>query len=85
MKWLIKLRSLAPDSAGQLNVFWHDGDPLRVDGTEVRVFKEPNKIGFCCLLQREDGEGLKPKVCFVILGDFSDQALKWKLSDEQIG
>ena len=33
-----------PSSTGKLNVLGHDGNPLRVDGTEVGVHKEANQI-----------------------------------------
>ena len=35
----VHLCSLSADSAGQLNVLWHDGDALGMDGTQVGVFK----------------------------------------------
>ncbi len=28
----------------ELNVFWHDGDPLGRDGTQVCIFKETNNV-----------------------------------------
>ena len=40
------------DSSRELNVFWHDGDPLGMDGTQVCIFKETNKVRLgglvCC-------------------------------------
>lgn len=38
------LCTLASDSPGQLNVFGHDGDPLGMDGTQVGVLKQANKV-----------------------------------------
>ena len=31
--------SLATDPASQINVLWHDGDALGMDGTQVGVLK----------------------------------------------
>ena len=32
-------RSFSPDSSHQLDVFWHDGDSLGMDGTQVGIIK----------------------------------------------
>ncbi|XP_068740152.1 uncharacterized protein [Montipora capricornis] len=42
------LCSLSTDSAGQLNILGHDGDPLGVDGAQVGVFKETHKKETSC-------------------------------------
>ena len=41
---------LPSDAACQLNVFWHDCDPLRMDGTKVGVLKEAHQISLRGLL-----------------------------------
>ena len=33
------LRLLSPDSSGQLDIFWHDGDSPGVDGTQVGIIE----------------------------------------------
>ena len=35
----------ATDPPGKLDVLWHDGDPLGVDGAQVGVLKQTNKVG----------------------------------------
>ena len=40
-----RLRALATDAAGKLNVLGHDGDTLGVDGAQVGVLEEANKVG----------------------------------------
>lgn len=47
------LCTLASDSPGQLNVFGHDGDPLGMDGTQVGVLKQANKVCFTGFLYLE--------------------------------
>ena len=47
----ISLGSLATDAASELDVLWHDGHTLCVDGAKVGVFEETNKIRFSGLLE----------------------------------
>ena len=47
------LCSLSMDSSGQLNVFWHYGHSSGVDGTQVSVFKQTDKIGLRCFLETQ--------------------------------
>ena len=47
------LRTLSPDSSCQLDVFWHDGDSPGVDGTQVGIIEQPDKVRLCCLLETQ--------------------------------
>ena len=47
------LRTLSPDSSCQLDVFWHDGNSPGVDGTQVGIIKQPDKVRLCCLLETQ--------------------------------
>ena len=38
------LRTLSPDSSCQQDVFWHDGDLPGVEGTQVGIVKQPDKV-----------------------------------------
>ena len=38
------LRALSPDSSCQHDVFWHDSDSPGVDGTQVGIIKQPDKV-----------------------------------------
>ena len=51
LKVLSTLCSLSTDSAGQLNVLGHDGDALGVDGAQVGVFKQTNKVSLASFLK----------------------------------
>jgi hypothetical protein len=44
-------RSFTSNSTCKLNVFWHDGDPLGMNSTQVSVFKQAHQIRFGCFLQ----------------------------------
>lgn len=78
------LCSLSSDSSGQLDVLWHDGDSLGVDGAQVSVLEEADQVGFAGFLKSCDSGRLESQVGLEVLGDLSDQTLEWKLSDEKL-
>ena len=80
-----RLRALTADAAGKLNVLGHDGDTLGVDGAQVGVLEEANKVGLGGLLKGEDGGSLEPQVGLEVLGDLADEALEGELADEELG
>ena len=49
------LSTLTTDPAGKLDVLGHDGDTLGVDGAQVGVLKESNKVSLRGLLEGHDG------------------------------
>ena len=79
-----KLSSLSTDPPGELDVLGHDGDPLGVDGAQVGVLKQTNKVGLAGLLEGHDGRGLEPEVSLEVLGDLSHQTLEGQLADEEL-
>ena len=97
MWWLLKepfvlwrtvlstLCSLSADSAGQLNVLGHDGDALGVDGAQVGVFKQTNKVSLASFLKGHYGGALETQIGLEILSDFSHKTLEGQLADQQLG
>ena len=79
-----ELSSLSTDPPGQLDVPGHDGDPLGVDGAQVGVLKQSNKVSLAGLLKSHDGGALEPQVSLEVLGDLANQALEWELANEQL-
>ena len=79
------LGALSTDPPGELDVLWHDGDTLGVDGAQVGVLEESNEVGLGGLLEGQDGGGLEPEVGLEVLGDLPDEPLEWKLPDEELG
>ena len=79
------LGTLATDPPGQLDVLGHDGDPLGVDGAQVGVLKEANKVGLAGLLEGHDGRALEPQVGLEVLSNLPHQALEGQLADEELG
>mgnify|MGYP003321983381 CR=1 FL=1 len=81
---MVNLSSLSSDSSGQLDVLGHDGDSLGVDGTQVGVLKQTNKVSLTSLLKSHDSRGLESQVSLEVLGNFSHQTLEWQLADEEL-
>eukprot|EP00215_Chloropicon_roscoffensis_P008009 CAMPEP_0197501230 /NCGR_PEP_ID=MMETSP1312-20131121/502_1 /TAXON_ID=464262 /ORGANISM="Genus nov. species nov., Strain RCC2335" /LENGTH=185 /DNA_ID=CAMNT_0043047075 /DNA_START=667 /DNA_END=1222 /DNA_ORIENTATION=- len=79
------LGTLSTDPPGELDVTGHDGDTLGVDGAQVGVLEESNKVGLGGLLESHDGGGLEPEVGLEVLGDLPDEPLEGKLPDEELG
>ena len=77
--------ALTTDSAGELDVLWHDGDSLGVDGAEVGVLEEANEVGLRGLLERDDGRRLEAEVGLEVLRDLADEALEGELADQELG
>ena len=79
------LSTFSSDSSCQLDVLWHDGDPLGVDGAKICVLEETDQVSFGGFLESCDSGRLESQVGLEVLGDFTDQSLEWQLSDEQFG
>jgi len=79
-----KLRSLASQSSGELDVLRLNGDALGMDGTKVGILEEGDEVGLDGFLKSADGGRLETEVRLEVLGDFTNKTLKWKLSDEEL-
>jgi len=53
-----------------------------MDGAEVSVFKESDKVSFSSFLKSEDGLRLEADIVFHFHSDISDKSLERKFSDE---
>ena len=56
-----------------------------MDGAQVGVLKETNKVSLRGLLEGHDGRGLEPKVSLEVLGDLPDKTLEGQLADQELG
>ena len=68
-----------------MDVLGHDGDPLGVDGTQVGVLEQPNKVSLRGLLESRDGRRLETQIGLELLGDLTNQTLEGQLPDQQLG
>ena len=55
-----------------------------MDGTEVGILKERDKVGLNRLLQGTDGRGLEAKVGFEVLSNFTNQSLEGQFADQEL-
>ena len=81
----MSLGTFSSDSSSELDVLGHDGDSLGVDGAQVGVFEKTNEVGLGSFLESHDGGRLESEISLEVLGDFSDESLEGKLSDEELG
>ena len=79
------LSTFSSDTTGQLDVLWHDGDSLGVNGAQVGVLEESDEVSFAGLLQSHDGGRLEAEVGLEVLCDLTDQTLEGELADEKLG
>ncbi len=78
------LSPLSADSSGQLDVLGHDGHTLGMDGTQVGVLEETNKVSLTSLLQGHDSGALEAQVSLEVLGNLTHQTLEGQLADEKL-
>jgi len=55
-----------------------------VDSAQVRIFEEPDQVGFGGFLQGQHGRSLEAEVGLEVLGDLADQALEGELPDQEV-
>ena len=79
-----RLSALTTDAAGELDVLWHDGHTLGVDGSQVGVLEQTNQVCLSGLLQSQNGGALEAEVGLEILSNLTHQTLEGQLADEQL-
>ncbi len=84
MPELARLRALATDTAGKLDVLGHDGDALGVDRAEVGVLEQRGEVRLGRLLQRHDRVRLEANVVLEVLGHLAHKALEGQLADQEL-
>ncbi len=55
-----------------------------MDGAQVGVLKERDKVGLNGLLKSTDGRGLEAEVGLEVLSNFTDQTLEGELADQKL-
>ena len=56
-----------------------------MDGAQVCVLKEANKVSLSGFLKSKNSRSLEAKVALEILRDLTDQTLEGELADEEVG
>jgi hypothetical protein len=54
-----------------------------VNGAKVGVFEETDQIGLRCFLEGKDSWGLESQIILEFRGNFSNESLEWKFSNEE--
>jgi len=80
----VNLGTLSTDTASKLDILWHNGDTLGVDGTQVGVLKQSNEVSLTGLLESSNSSRLEPEISFEVLSDFSHETLEGQLPDEKL-
>jgi len=79
-----RLRSLTTETTSELDILGLDSDTLGVDGAEIGVFEERDEVSLNGLLKSTDGRRLETKITLEVLGNFTNQSLERKLSDQEL-
>ena len=80
-----ELSTFTTDTASQLDILWHDGHTLGVDGTKVGILEESNEVGLTSFLESHDGCALETEVSLEVLSDLTDKTLERQFSQEELG
>ena len=56
-----------------------------MDGAQISVFKQADKVRFGCLLKGTDGRRLETEFSVKVVSNFPDKPLEGQLSDEKFG
>ena len=78
------LSTFTTDAAGELDVLWHDGHTLGVDGAKVGIFEETDEVSFAGFLESHDGGALETKISLEVLSDLTDQTLEGEFPQEEL-
>ena len=70
------LSALSTNAAGQLDILGHDCHSLGVNGAQIGVLEQTNKISFAGLLQSHNSRTLEAEIGLEILSDLSHKALE---------
>ena len=62
----------------------HDGNALRVNGTQVGVLKQSNEVSFRSLLEGMYSRALETTVRLELLSNLSYQTLEWRLANQRV-
>ena len=62
-----------------------DNLPLGVDGAQIGIFKQADKVRLNGLLKRPNSRRLEAEIRLEVLGDFTHETLEGELADQELG
>jgi histone H3 len=68
-----------------LDILVLNGDTLGVDGAQVGIFKEGDKVGLDGFLEGTDGRRLEAKIRLEVLSNLTNQTLERQFADQELG
>ena len=77
------LSTFTANTACELDIFWHDGHSLGVDGTQVGVFEKSNEISLTSFLESHDSRALESEISLEVLCNFSYETLEGQFPDQK--
>ena len=80
-----RLRALTTETARESHVLGLDGDTLAVDGTQVGVLEEADKVRLAGLLESTDRRRLETKIGLEVLRNLTHKTLEWQLANQELG
>ena len=78
------LSALTTEAASQVDILGLDGHTLGVDGSQVGVLKERDKVSLRGLLKCADGGGLETEIGLEVLGNLADETLEGEFADQKL-
>ena len=81
--YLIRLLLVA-DAASELHISGHDSHTLGVDGAQVGILEQRDKVSLSSLLESHNGRALEAEIVLEILSDFTNQSLEGELADQKL-
>ena len=79
------LSTLTTDTTSKLDILGHDSHTLGVDGTQVGVLEQSNKVSFGSFLERQNSGGLETEIGLEVLSNLTNKTLEGSLADKEIG
>jgi histone H3 len=68
-----------------VNILGLDSNTLGVDGSQISVLKEGDKVSLRGLLEGTNSARLEPQISLEILGNLTDKTLEGELADQELG
>lgn len=84
MRDLGRSGGLSTDATSKVDITSHNGDTLAVDGTEVDILEEGDKVSLGSLLKGSNGGALETKVSLAVLSNLTNETLEGKLADQKL-
>ena len=72
------------ETASKLDILWLNSNSLCMDGSQIGVFKQTNKVSLGSFLERSYCCRLKTQVSLEVLGDFTNKSLERELADQEL-